>query len=171
MATRRNRKSRKNYKKSRKNYKRVRRGGQASNYEPRLAEYNIGSSTFTKSPGYQNMINMRDYDKNSKNAQRNLIQLGIQKDQLSQLTDLNAFQRLDPDQQKALVKTFMSLTPVEQDEYIKERKEFEKGLRALELKRKIEKSKLITNMFLSSLISKPNSNDIKLSDLQFPEDI
>jgi hypothetical protein len=59
----------------------------------------------------------------------------------------------------------------EQDEYIKERKEFEKGLRALELKRKTEKSKLITNMFLSSLISKPNSNDIKLSDLQFPDDI
>ena len=59
----------------------------------------------------------------------------------------------------------------EQDEYIKERKEFEKGLRALELKRKIEKSKLITNMFLSSLISKPKSNDIKLSDLQFPDDI
>jgi hypothetical protein len=59
----------------------------------------------------------------------------------------------------------------EQDEYIKSRKEFEKGLRALELKRKIEKSKLITNMFLSSLISKPKSNDIQLSDLQFPENI
>ena len=56
----------------------------------------------------------------------------------------------------------------EQDEYIKERKEFEKGLIALDIKRKTEKAKLFTNMILSSLISKPNSNDIKLSDLQFP---
>jgi hypothetical protein len=59
----------------------------------------------------------------------------------------------------------------EQDEYIKERKEFEKGLIALDIKRKTERTKLVTNMLLSSLISKPKSNDIKLSDLQFPEDI
>jgi hypothetical protein len=59
----------------------------------------------------------------------------------------------------------------EQDEYIKSRKEFEKGLIALELKRKTEKAKLITNMFLSSLISKPKNDEIKLSDLQFPGDI
>jgi hypothetical protein len=59
----------------------------------------------------------------------------------------------------------------EQDEYIKERKEFEKGLIALELKRKTEKAKLFTNMILSSLISKPKNDEIKLSDLQFPGDI
>jgi hypothetical protein len=59
----------------------------------------------------------------------------------------------------------------EQDEYIKERKEFEKGLIALDLKRKTEKAKLFSNMILSSLISKPKNDEIKLSDLQFPGDI
>ncbi len=42
----------------------------------------------------------------------------MNKDRLSQLTRLNAFQSLAPDQQKAFVTTFMNLTPVEQDKYI-----------------------------------------------------
>ena len=118
MSTRRNRKSRKNYKKSRKNYKRVRRGGEPD-FEPRLAEYNKeGPSTFTKSSGYQNMINMRDYDINLKKQQENQLQLGMNKERLSQLTRLKTFQSLDPDQQKAVATTFMSLEPDEQYKYI-----------------------------------------------------
>ena len=121
MATRRNRKTRKtrkNYKKSRKNYKRVKRGGE-SDFEPRLAEYNKeGPSTFTKSSGYQNMINMRDYDINLKKQQENQIQIGMNKERLSQLTGLKTFQSLEPDQQKDVATTFMSLTPAEQDKYI-----------------------------------------------------
>ena len=99
MATRRNRKTRKNYKKSRKNYKRVKRGGEESSLS-------------------QNMINMRDYDINLKKQQENQLQLGMNKERLSQLTLLKTFQSLDPDQQKAVATTFMSLTPDEQYKYI-----------------------------------------------------
>ena len=116
MATRRNMKSRK-YRKSRKNYKRVRKGGEPD-FEPRLAEYDKNPSTFTKSSGYQNMINMRDYGINLKKQQENQIKLGKNKEALSQLTRLNTFQSLGPDQQKDVVKGFMILEPEEQDKYI-----------------------------------------------------
>lgn len=116
MATRRNAKSKKSMK-SRKNYKRVKRGGEP-NFEPRLAEYNKGPSTFTKSSGYQNMINMRDYDINLKKQQENQIQLGMNKERFSQLTRLNTFKSLAPDQQKDVTTTFVNLTPYEQDKYI-----------------------------------------------------
>jgi len=116
MATRRNIKSRK-YRKSRKNYKRVRKGGEPD-FEPRLAEYDKNPSTFTKSSGYQNMINMRDYGINLKKQQENQLQIGMNKEALSQLTRLKTFQSLEPDQQKVVATTFMNLTPVEQDKYI-----------------------------------------------------
>jgi hypothetical protein len=110
-------KSRK-YRKSRKNCKRVKRGGE-SDLNPREAISYNGPIDITQDTEYKRFDRMVNFDKNSKNAQEKKLQIGMQKDRLSQLTDLNAFQRLDPDQQKALVKTFMSLTPVEQDEYIK----------------------------------------------------
>jgi len=118
MTSRRNMKSRKSMK-SRKNYKRVKRGGQAE-YEPRLAEssYEGPIEDWTRHPDYQRIDRMLNYNKYNQNAQRNQLERGMNKDQLSQLTRLNTFQSLAPDQQKALVTTFLSLTPVEQGKYI-----------------------------------------------------
>lgn len=60
----------------------------------------------------------------------------------------------------------------EQDEYIKEQKEFQKGLRALELKRIEDKNKIVANYILSALKSKISalkSNDIKSNDIQLSD--
>lgn len=60
----------------------------------------------------------------------------------------------------------------EQDEYIKEQKEFQKGLRVLELKRIEEKNRIVANYILSALNSKLStlkSNDIKSNDIQLSD--
>jgi len=117
-------KSRK-YRKSRKNYKRVKRGGQASDYEPRLSEYEPrgalsydGPMNMTLDPDYQRIDRTLNYNKYNQNAQRNQLERGMNKDRLSQLTRLNAFQSLAPDQQKAFVTTFMNSDTQKQDEII-----------------------------------------------------
>lgn len=60
----------------------------------------------------------------------------------------------------------------EQDQYIKEQKEFQKGLRVIELKRNEANNKIVANYLLnafkdklSTLSNKEESNDIQLSDL------
>ena len=125
MATRRNRKTRKNYKKSRKNYKRVKRGGLSSNYDkeldfkPRLAESFEGPiEDFTEDLDYKRINRMLNYDKNSKNAQQNQQELEMKKNNLSKLTGLNTFRSLDSEQQKDVAKGFMNLTTVQQYKYI-----------------------------------------------------
>jgi|688.fasta_scaffold1025020_2 hypothetical protein len=123
MATRRNRKtiksmkSRKNYKKSRKNYKRVKRGGE-SDFEPREAISYNGPIDITQDTEYKRFDRMINFDKNRKKQEQNELQLGINRERLSQLTSLNTFRSLDLEQQKDVVKGFMILKPEEQDKYI-----------------------------------------------------
>jgi hypothetical protein len=137
MTTRRNMKSRKSMK-SRKNYKRVKRGGQAE-YQPREALSYDGPMNMTLDPDYQRIDRMLNYNKYNQNAQRNQLERGMNKDRLSQLTRLNAFQSLAPDQQKAFLTTFMNLTPVEQDKYIENFKYLNGG----KTKKKSRKNKKI----------------------------
>jgi len=145
MATRRNMKSRK-YRKSRKNYKRVRKGGQALNNKERLSEYEPrgalsydGPMNMTLDPDYQRIDRMLNYNKYNQNAQRNQLKRGMNKEALSQLTRLNTFQSLEPDQQKVVATTFMNLTPVEQDKYIENFKYLNGG----KTKKKSRKNKKI----------------------------